>query len=251
MPSGCPARSRFAALRTDLIKPALEEHRGRLVKLMGDGLLAEFASVVDAVACAVAMQASSTADLALRIGINLGDVVVEGDDLYGDGVNIAARLEGVAEPCGIVVSGTARDHLHGQPGLPSPTWASCSSRTSRARSAPIGCCTGGSGAEAPAVPPERPGSSRSASSARSATRRWTTASPRGSAAGSTGWPNRDLNVGAIIAAAPNLGALAGGRMGLSEDQLRQILLSWVPANTMPRSTTTAAACVRTGGRARR
>jgi adenylate cyclase len=109
--------ARLGARRTGLIEPLLAEHRGRLVKLMGDGLLAEFASVVDAVACAAAIQSRGTTDLALRIGINLGDVVVAGDDLYGDGVNIAARLQRMAEPGGIVISGTAFDHLHGQPEL--------------------------------------------------------------------------------------------------------------------------------------
>src|SRR3954451_14483410 len=109
--------ARLAALRSQVIGPSLALHRGRLVKLMGDGFLAEFASVVDAVVCAAAIQAHELTDLPLRIGVNLGDVVVDGDDLYGDGVNIAARLEGLAEPGGIVVSGTARDHLHGQPGL--------------------------------------------------------------------------------------------------------------------------------------
>ena len=107
-----------------MIEPALARHRGRLVKLMGDGLLAEFASVVDAAACAVAIQDAAAPArrqprrrLRLRIGLNLGDVVVEGDDLMGDGVNVAARLEGLAEPGGIVVSGTAYDHLHGKLGL--------------------------------------------------------------------------------------------------------------------------------------
>jgi adenylate cyclase len=109
--------ARLTMLRAEVIEPLLAEHRGRLVKLMGDGLLAEFVSVVDAVACAVAIQGRCPADFALRIGINLGDVVVEADDLYGDGVNVAARLEGLAEPGGIVVSGTAWDHLHGQPDL--------------------------------------------------------------------------------------------------------------------------------------
>ena len=109
--------ARLTALRTEVIEPLLAQRHGRLVKLLGDGLLAEFASVVDAVACALAVQERGTPDLALRIGINLGDVVVDGDDLYGDGVNIAARLEGLAEPGGIVVSGTAYDHLHGQPGF--------------------------------------------------------------------------------------------------------------------------------------
>jgi TolB-like protein/Tfp pilus assembly protein PilF len=105
----------------------LAEHKGRIVKLMGDGALVEFGSVVDAVACAVAMQRSVAERQAevpperrvvFRIGINLGDVVVEGEDLLGDGVNIAARLEQLCEPGGIMVSGTAFDHLQGRLGLP-------------------------------------------------------------------------------------------------------------------------------------
>ena len=93
------------ALRAELIDPAIAEHKGRIVKLMGDGVLVEFASVVDAVQCAVAIQRAMPArnlevpadrSIAFRIGINLGDVIVEGDDLYGDGVNIAARLEALA-----------------------------------------------------------------------------------------------------------------------------------------------------------
>lgn len=116
--------ARLRQLREAVVEPALARHRGRLVKLMGDGLLAEFASVVDAVACAVAIQAATSTlasdqpdGLRLRIGLNLGDVVVEGADLMGDGVNVAARLEGLAEPGGIVVSGTVFDHLHGKLGL--------------------------------------------------------------------------------------------------------------------------------------
>ena len=104
---------RLTALRNDVIEPLIGQHRGRIVKLMGDGLLVEFASVVDAVGCAVAWQAA-VAERAVesreedrirfRIGLNLGDVMVEGDDLYGDGVNLAARLEGLAEPGGICIS---------------------------------------------------------------------------------------------------------------------------------------------------
>jgi adenylate cyclase len=115
---------RLRTHRKELVGPLLAEHRGRIVKLMGDGALCEFASVVDAVACAVAIQRGMAERetgmpeeerLRFRIGINLGDVVREADgDLYGDGVNIAARLEGVAEPGGIVVSGTVYDHLQGQ-----------------------------------------------------------------------------------------------------------------------------------------
>src|SRR5262249_48238998 len=93
--------ARLRAHRGGLIDPKIAEHRGRIVKTTGDGLLVEFPSVVEAVACAVAIQrgisernAETPADqrIELRIGINLGDVIVEGDDLFGDGVNIAARI---------------------------------------------------------------------------------------------------------------------------------------------------------------
>ena len=102
------------ALRADLIDPKIAEHHGRIVKLMGDGMLVEFASVVDAVHAAVETQQAVTVHNAdvpadkrieLRIGINLGDVVIDGDDIQGDGVNVAARLESMAEPGGIYVSG--------------------------------------------------------------------------------------------------------------------------------------------------
>src|SRR5687768_5701997 len=116
------------ALRREVIDPLLGEHRGRVVKLMGDGAIVEFASVVDAVACAVAVQKGVAARQAevpperrivFRIGVNLGDVVVEGDgDLLGDGVNVAARLEQLCEPGGVMISGTAYDHLQGKLGLP-------------------------------------------------------------------------------------------------------------------------------------
>ena len=115
---------RLATHRQELVAPLLAEHRGRIVKLMGDGMLCEFASIVDAVACAVAIQrGTAQREAALpeaerlrwRIGVNLGDVVGEPDgDLYGDGVNIAARLESLAEPGEVVVSGTAYDHLQGK-----------------------------------------------------------------------------------------------------------------------------------------
>ena len=103
------------ALRTEIIDPLIEAYHGRIVKLMGDGTLVEFASVVDAVNCAVEIQAALSERnlhgpqdvdrrIELRIGINLGDVMIDGDDLYGDGVNLAARLEGLAEPGGVCVS---------------------------------------------------------------------------------------------------------------------------------------------------
>ena len=111
---------RLKALRRELLDPKIAEHQGRIVKTTGDGLLVEFASVVDAVRCAVAVQqampernAGVAADnrIELRIGINLGDVIVEGDDLYGDGVNIAARIEALADAGGVFVSNTVHDHV--------------------------------------------------------------------------------------------------------------------------------------------
>jgi adenylate cyclase len=111
--------ARLKALRQTFIEPKIVEHHGRVVKLMGDGALIEFASVVDAVECAAAMQAGVAerqADLpeeqriTFRIGINIGDVIIEGEDIYGDGVNVAARLEALAEPGEICVSRTAYNH---------------------------------------------------------------------------------------------------------------------------------------------
>lgn len=109
-------------LRRSVFDPVLAAHRGRVVKLMGDGTLAEFASVVDAVRCALELQreiglrnARVIGDrrIALRIGINMGDVIPDGDDIYGEGVNVAARLEAMAEPGGICVSGTVFDAMGG------------------------------------------------------------------------------------------------------------------------------------------
>jgi adenylate cyclase len=97
--------ARLAALRRDIVDPSVARHAGRLFKQTGDGFLVEFASAVQAVTCAVEIQKAAGADsLPLRIGIHVGDVVVQGDDLMGDGVNIAARIEGIAEAGGIAVS---------------------------------------------------------------------------------------------------------------------------------------------------
>ncbi len=115
------------ALRADLIDPKIVEHHGRIVKLMGDGMLAEFASVVDAVRAAVETQravAERNADLPkdkrieFRVGINLGDVVIDGDDIHGDGVNVAARLEGLAEQGGICISGGVYDQVRDRIDVP-------------------------------------------------------------------------------------------------------------------------------------
>jgi adenylate cyclase len=106
--------------REAVFDPAVAAHNGRIVKLIGDGVIAEFASVVDAVSCALSIQRSSAKMLdqsasqptiVLRIGVNLGDVIIEGNDIYGDGVNIAARLEPLAEPGGICISSIANESV--------------------------------------------------------------------------------------------------------------------------------------------
>jgi TolB-like protein/class 3 adenylate cyclase/Tfp pilus assembly protein PilF len=112
--------ARLSKLQRELVGPQIREHHGRIIKNTGDGVLAEFASVVDAVRCAVEMQREMIERNAgyaedrrtvFRIGINLGDVIVMPDDIYGDGVNVAARLEGLAEPGGVCISGTAYDQV--------------------------------------------------------------------------------------------------------------------------------------------
>jgi adenylate cyclase len=118
---------RLKSLRRELVQPKITEHKGRIVKLMGDGLLAEFPSAVEAVQCAVDIQQevaerepdispdiSNDRRIRLRIGINIGDIIVEGEDIYGDGVNVAARLEGLAKPGDIFVSRTVVNHVKGK-----------------------------------------------------------------------------------------------------------------------------------------
>src|SRR6516162_7374109 len=111
---------RVKAHLVELIDPKIGEHHGRIVKTTGDGVLAEFASVVDAVRCAAEVQRGMLdreADLPderrirFRIGINLGDVIAENNDIFGDGINVAARLEALAEPGGICISRTVRDQI--------------------------------------------------------------------------------------------------------------------------------------------
>jgi len=112
--------ARLKSLRKELMQPKIAGSRGRIVKLMGDGLLAEFPSVVEAVRCAVDIQQNMAGREAglpeerrirLRIGVNLGDIIVEGSDIYGDGVNVAARLEGLAEPGGVCISGKVYEEV--------------------------------------------------------------------------------------------------------------------------------------------
>ncbi len=115
--------ARLEGLKAEILDPLITQHRGRVVKLMGDGFLVEFASVVDALTCALDWQGAVEAraglvpeDRALRfrIGVNLGDVMVKGDDIYGDGVNVAARLEAMAEPGSVLVSRTVFTHAKGK-----------------------------------------------------------------------------------------------------------------------------------------
>jgi hypothetical protein len=113
-------RARFQVDLKEVFEPKIAEHHGRLVKTMGDGLLVEFHSVVDALRCAVEVQREKAdrksvvppeTRLDFRIGVNLGDIIVEGEDIQGDGVNIADRLQVLAEPGGVAISGTVYDHV--------------------------------------------------------------------------------------------------------------------------------------------
>src|ERR1051326_6249776 len=118
---------RFKLHRNELIFPKIREHHGRIVKYTGDGMLAEFPSIVEAMLCAVEVQCGMSRRnrgvaederISLRIGVNLGDVIAEPEDIYGDGVNIAARLEALAEPDGICVSQTVYEQVRDK--LPYP-----------------------------------------------------------------------------------------------------------------------------------
>ena len=118
--------AKLTALLTDAVVPAIAEHRGRIVKNTGDGFLAEFPSAVEAVRAAVQFQTrvkeltigdAEDSRIAFRVGVNIGDVIVEPHDIFGDGVNIAARLETIAEPGGICISSSAHDHVRGKVGV--------------------------------------------------------------------------------------------------------------------------------------
>src|SRR6266567_2370838 len=111
---------RLKAHRRELVDPKIKEHQGRIVKTTGDGLLVEFPSVVDAMRCGAEVQrgmidrepeATDDRQIRFRIGVNLGDIIAEGGDIFGDGVNVAARLEALAELGGICISRTVRDHI--------------------------------------------------------------------------------------------------------------------------------------------
>src|SRR5437764_2312507 len=115
--------TRLKALRAELIDPGIAQHNGRIVKTTGDGMLVEFGSVVDAMRCAVGVQEAMSernagvpedSRIEFRVGVNLGDVIIDADDIFGDGVNIAARLEAIAEPGGICVSAIVHDQVRGR-----------------------------------------------------------------------------------------------------------------------------------------
>src|SRR5215467_5617531 len=128
---------RLRTLRAEIINPKIASHKGRIVKTTGDGLLVEFSSVVDAVRCAAEMQATMgerngpqppDRRIDFRIGIHQGDIVVEDGDIFGDGVNVAARLEGLAEPGGICVSARVQEDVVAA-GLQSRWYQPCGARS--------------------------------------------------------------------------------------------------------------------------
>src|ERR1700710_1989128 len=115
--------ARLKECRRALVDPKIAEHRGRIVKTTGDGMLVEFASAVDAVRCAVEVQSGMTKGnmdvpeakrIEFRIGIHVGDIIIDDNDIFGDGVNIAARLEGIADPGGICISADAHRQIPGK-----------------------------------------------------------------------------------------------------------------------------------------
>jgi len=113
------------AHRREVVDPAIAEHGGRIVKTTGDGILVEFASAVAAVTCAISVQSKmakrnqgAVVKINFRIGINVGDIIIDGDDILGDGVNVAARVEGECEPGGVYFSGGAFDQARGLSQLP-------------------------------------------------------------------------------------------------------------------------------------
>ena len=127
--------ARLKAVRKALVDPAIASHRGRIVKTTGDGILVEFASAVDAVRSAVAVQRGMAEQNAtvpqdtrieFRIGIHVGDIIFDDNDIFGDGVNIAARLEGIAEPGGVCLSDDAYRQIRGKVEL---VWATLGHRT--------------------------------------------------------------------------------------------------------------------------
>ena len=130
--------NRLRSIRADIIDPKITENRGRIVKTTGDGFLVEFSSVVDALRCATEWQHAMAEEMPtspdenrieFRIGVHQGDIVVEDGDIFGDGVNVAARLEGLAEPGGICVSARVQEDVAGRLDLTFEIWASRASKT--------------------------------------------------------------------------------------------------------------------------
>jgi adenylate cyclase len=139
---------RLKAHRREFVDPKIGEHSGRIVKTTGDGMLVEFPSVVDGVRCAAELQramidreAGLPEDhrIRFRIGINLGDIIVESDDIFGDGVNVAARLEALAEPGGLCISRMVRDQIRDKLAYAFEDRASRASRTLLGRCGPMRC----------------------------------------------------------------------------------------------------------------
>ena len=125
--------ARLNAHRLEFLEPTIAEHRGRIVKRTGDGILLEFSSAVDAIRCAIQQQrgmarrnAGVAADerIELRMGIHVGDIIIEEGDIFGDGVNIAARLEGIAQPGGVCISDDAYRQVRGKLDATFQDWAS-------------------------------------------------------------------------------------------------------------------------------
>jgi adenylate cyclase len=136
--------ARLKAHRRELIDPTIAQHQGRIVKTTGDGMLVEFPSVVEAVQCAVEVQQAMFARnrdlqpdkrIAFRVGINLGDIIVDEGDVYGDGVNVAARLEALAEPGEVCVSRAVRDRVRDR--LPSLTFEDCGEQSVKNIARPV------------------------------------------------------------------------------------------------------------------
>src|SRR6266700_2411447 len=143
--------AQLKAHRCALLDPKITEHRGRIVKTSGDGMLAEFASVVDALRCAVELQRSMAERNAevpqekrieFRVGIHQGDIIIDGGDIYGDGVNVAARLEGLAEPGGICVSARVQEDAQGKLEIAFENAGEQQLKKHRAASAGLPCAPG-------------------------------------------------------------------------------------------------------------
>ena len=161
-------------LRREVVDPRIAKHNGRIVKTTGDGLLLEFASVVDAVRCVIEVQtamAEKTADvpedrrIAFRIGVNVGDIIIDGDDIFGDGVNIAARLQEIAPPGGLCMSGRAHDDVRDRLDV---SFAEMGAQTLKNIARPVPVWSWSPDGCRPRLPPLCPGAARQAVDCRAA-----------------------------------------------------------------------------------